>query len=88
MMARYTTVTEVESQSREGVKYRIQVNEDSGHLTCSCPAFKFQRKEIEDRWCKHTEMIEKMGVEKLLAKVKATQRQWTTEEELIIWASG
>lgn len=88
-MARYTTVTEVESQSREGVKYLIQVNLDTGHLTCSCPAYKFQKKEVADRWCKHTIMVEKMGVvDILLTKAKERQQPWVNESELIVWANS
>ena len=89
MMAKYVDVTYVQSMTREGVEYRIMVNPDSGHLTCSCPSFKFQRKEIEDRWCKHTTQIESMGgCEKLLVKAKEAARQYITEEDLIVWASG
>jgi hypothetical protein len=90
-MASYTTLTEVESQTRSGVMYRIQRDDSSGHLTCSCPSFKFQRLPVDDRSCKHTRMIEQIGVELFLEKVQVARkekaREWVTEEDLIVWAS-
>jgi hypothetical protein len=91
MMASYTTLTEVESQTRAGVMYRIQMNDDNGHLTCSFPSFKFQRLEVDARSCKHTKLIEEMGVETFRKKLKVKQQekhqQWVTEEDLIVWAT-
>lgn len=91
MMSSYTTLTEVESQTRAGVMYRIQMNDESGHLTCSCPSFKFQRLEVDARSCKHTRMIEEMGVEKFRQKLRVKRQErkqeWVTEADLIVWAS-
>jgi hypothetical protein len=37
MMAKYVTITKVESMSRAGVRYRIQMKGDSGHLNLFLP---------------------------------------------------
>jgi hypothetical protein len=41
--------------SKSNPKTMHEVTRDSrGNLYCSCPAWKFQKKPVEDRSCKHT----------------------------------
>ena len=50
----WTIIARFESKSHPGKFYTVKQN---GTLGCDCPAFKFQRKPIQDRFCKHTRAV-------------------------------
>ena len=82
LQPQYELVTNVESMSREGVTYEIKRNIATNHLSCSCPAFKFQRKEVEDRSCKHTILIEEKGIMQVQHEARQHRNYSVTEGEL------
>jgi hypothetical protein len=46
------TLKRVQSESRENVFYEIRLGADD-NIYCTCPAWKFQRKGVFARSCKH-----------------------------------
>lgn len=64
--ANYTREFEIPSESRPNVFYTVKLWMESwqgfqkGMLSCSCPAWLYQRKEVVDRSCKHTKRVQGM----------------------------
>ena len=49
----WATVGYVKSKSSSR-SYKIQRNEDSGALSCSCPSWRYRHDDLDHRSCKHT----------------------------------
>lgn len=47
-----TVLAHVKSETREGVVHQIRMGAD-GNVYCTCEAWKYQRKPVTERTCKH-----------------------------------
>jgi hypothetical protein len=49
-------LAKVPSMSKEGVGYDVRKGAD-GNIYCTCPAWRFQRKPLMERTCKHIKAL-------------------------------
>jgi len=76
----------VPSDSRAGVYYRVRLwlkdwrGFKKGTISCSCPAWIFQRKPITEKSCKHTRRIgEVLKREAIAERVNGSKVKFATE---------
>jgi len=78
LSSRFEYYTTVRSETREGVTYEIKRDTVTGHLSCSCPAWRYQHLPTNERYCKHTRALMQISDED---RRQVTQRP-VTEREL------
>jgi len=50
------SVVTMKSQSNPNLSYEIR-QAKNGHIYCTCPAWKYQRKPVQERTCKHIKAL-------------------------------
>jgi len=80
---------DVPSESRPGVSYMVTLHlEDrgafkTGSFSCSCPAWRFQRRPVSDRVCKHIKSVqvevEALDIHHAIREVKGSEVEFRHE---------